>query len=155
MNSIVTEKDRLILKNIGSAEIASRGRRFGGHLITRITYSVLVLLSAAVFDYLEFEVFFAIAISALLLMFLHLLILYFKHQTIGMMLVGTKIVSDGTKKFSIAKVIFWRLLLEWMLPFIPVVGLVALFDYLNITGNSTNRCIHDELSNSIVVKVPT
>ena len=155
MSSTVTEKDNQILKSIGPAEIASRGIRLGGHLITRIIYSALILLFALIFDYFKIAALLAIIISALLAMCLHLSILYFKHQTIGMMLVGTKIVSDGTKPFSIAKVILWRLLLEWILPFVPILGLVTLLNYLNITGNSTNRCIHDELSNSIVVKVPT
>lgn len=155
MSSTVTENDNLILKDIGPTEIASRGRRLWGHLITRLICVALILLLALVLDYFNVAALQAITISALLVLCVHFLVIYFKHQTIGMIVVRTKIVSDGIKPFSIRKVILWRLLLEWIFPFIPVLGLASFFNYLNITGNSTNRCIHDELSNSIVVKTQT
>lgn len=149
----MSEKDKAILENIASSEIATRLQRFWGAVITQLfLLSCLFLFNWVLYQF-GFSTTFCFLGSIITTFTIHNLLLIFRQQTFGMLLMGTKIVSDSTTNFSIFKLVLWRSILNWILPFIPTVNVIAPVNYLNIFGNSTNRCVHDELSNSIVIKI--
>lgn len=152
VNTVITKNDEEILNNIGSLEIATRGRRLAGYCITKLVFVLVVLSAVLIAELTNINGSLVVISLSVFSILLHVFLLVNKQQTLGMMLLKTKIVSDGTSKFSIKRVIVWRLSLNWVLPFIPAVNLLSFFNYVNITGNATNRCIHDELSKTVVVK---
>lgn len=155
-----TCKDDLVFEFIGESNFASKKERFLGFLITKLAFVLFTILFIA-FSNMESTL--AITACITISLLVHLLLLLFRHQTLGMMVMKIKIAPDGVAKFSIIKVLFWRLILSMGLPFfilsigLPLLNLfiamLLLLNYLNIIANKTNRCIHDELSNSVVIKI--
>ena len=148
----ISEKDKKILENIAGDTLATKSQRLAGFVITKVAFIVFTVLCAALFDLLGLKGAFAFASAFMIALIIHIVMLASLRQTVGMYVLRLGIEADTIGKFSVARLIAIRILLNWVLPFIPVFGLLSLFNYLNITGNGTNRCIHDELSNSIVVK---
>lgn len=153
MINVPSEKDKKIIKYLGSEIIATKKQRFFGFVLTKIIFISVALLVAFFADFASFNVTYSLAIAVTIMLAIHVILLLYKQKTLGMLINGTQIISDGSKKLSVVRLVFWRLLLNWFLPFTPGIGLLAIFNYLNITGNSTNRCIHDELSNTVVIKI--
>lgn len=153
MSVVVTENDRVVLANIGEEVIASRMKRLEGFFITRAVYAFFILVPAHVASRLGGDYTSVILMLSLASVVIHVSLLVVRQQTPGMMIVNTKIISDGTASLSIPRLVFWRLLLNWIVLLVPGIKFLVIFNYLNITGNATNRCIHDEISKTVVVEV--
>lgn len=148
MSNVASAKDINISEHLGGKRIASRARRLSGRIIT--TVFLLITLNLSVLAFLQFGAseIQAAAYGLLLASVIDIAFLSIKQQTIGMIFLKMRIASDSEKPMSKASLVFWRTLLNWSGMVIPF---IAILNYLNITGNATNRCIHDELSNTIVI----
>ncbi len=145
-------KDERILNYINYEQIATKRIRFVGFMLSRLI-SIIFMMGLSYILYLNnFNLELTIGLSLLFMASVNIMLIASKQQTIGMIIMKTKIISDSEEKLSIWRLIFWRTVLNWMLPFVPKIGIVgAGFNYFNISGNNTNRCIHDEMSNTLVV----
>lgn len=152
MSTVVTENDRVILENIGEEVIASRMKRLEGFLITRAVYAFFILVPAHVVSRFGGDYTAVMVALALASVVIHVSLLAFRQQTPGMMIVDTKIISDGTAGLSIPRLVLWRLVLNWVVLLLPGIKYLVIFNYLNMTGNATNRCVHDEMSRTVVVE---
>ncbi len=153
MNNVTEFPLEKILESIDESNIATRKKRFFGFLLTNFAFISGIAILAFIGHLFGTGYEEPIALGIIISIVLHIILLIVRQQTIGMIILKTKIVSDGSKKLSKPKLIFWRIVMVWVLPYIPYIQFIALFNYANILGNRTNRCIYDELSNSIVVNV--
>lgn len=77
-----------------------------------------------------------------------------RSQTLGKMLLKTKIVSDSGAPLSFGELYVKRYLILQLVALIPFVGgFIALIDILFIFRPS-RKCIHDELAGTKVIKLP-
>lgn len=81
-----------------------------------------------------------------------------KGQTVGKLVMKTRIVSQSTGQIlPIGDLIVKRYLIYWVLPAVPFVGnfLIALFALVNalMIFRENHRCLHDEIAGTNVVKI--
>lgn len=152
-STVITEKDAKILSNLKEKVISTKRRRLFAYIVTKIVFILLTILFLSMSNSLDFKQIYSFVFVVIILLSFNLILLMVKEQTVGMLILGMKITSDGTGKYSKKKMVFVRALMNWVIPFIPVINILSLLDYLNITGNSTNRCIHDEFSSAVVVDI--
>jgi uncharacterized RDD family membrane protein YckC len=69
-------------------------------------------------------------------------------QSIGKKATGIKVVRSDGSPVSLARLIWMRNVLNWVISIIPLYGLI---DALFIFGES-RQCLHDKLADTIVVK---
>jgi uncharacterized RDD family membrane protein YckC len=125
--------------------LASRGRRLAGALLDLVFLVVLVVL---------------IGFSeqvALLVSLVYLLIQgYFlatRGQSLAKMILGTRILRPDGSPVGAVHIVGLRLLLPVFIGYIPVIGwLFSLVDSLMIFRDS-RRCLHDDIADTIVVKI--
>ncbi len=99
-------------------------------------------------------VFALIGIAAFLFVVIYNMLLLHRHgQTIGKRLFNIRILRSDGSHCDLLRVIFARWLPVTLLGFIPLIGyVVSLVDPLMIFGND-QRCWHDLLADTIVVKI--
>ena len=147
----------------GELNLASRGVRLGGSLIDGFVAGAPVIAAAfalGLYDNVSPDgtlpladhlllVFFGIAFFMVVNGFL----IYRRGQTVGKMILGTRVVAlDGTQ-VSGNKYVFLRLLPVWVVTQIPFVGsAVALIDSLLIFRKERN-CLHDDIAKTRVIKL--
>ena len=148
-------------------ELASLGARLAGALLDILTFMLGVFLCFLVFGVgfgslsmiaggsgLQALAFLGVAaaLSAAIFGVLQIVLLLRRGQTVGKIIVGTRIVRpDGSKPSA------GRLLLRYLVPgfmsLIPFVGkLLQLINILMIFRES-RRCLHDDMVDTIVIKV--
>jgi uncharacterized RDD family membrane protein YckC len=144
--------------------LASRGARFGGVILDRLLESVVLL--PALFIYFgslkeytqQFQerslIFSAVVLSASLVVWLALngYLIHTRGQTIGKVLVGTRIVRRDGSPVTLGRVFGLRVLPLQLMAWIPIFGgLIGLADALMIFRQN-RACLHDDFADTMVVE---
>jgi uncharacterized RDD family membrane protein YckC len=96
--------------------------------------------------------FYAGALIVLCLLAVTAVLVHRNGQTIGKKALGIKIVRSDGSRATLARIFFLRYLVTSLITFVPLVGrLYAMVDVLFIFGKP-QRCIHDYIADTIVVK---
>jgi len=156
---------------LNGPQLASLGERFGGALIDGLIGSLLMfplvffvvmpMFGANLSDpnstrQLQFNP--AYIITGLLLgivvfLLIHGYLLVTRGQTVGKMLLKTQIVDFNTGRLvSPGKLIGLRYILMAVIGNIPLIGPVIGFVGILLIFRSSRRCLHDEITGTVVVK---
>ncbi len=159
-NPMSQRTQRVQSTRLHEKNLASRWNRLGGFLIDSLVSLVIVLLIMLVTGEQEQilqgqltigqrVVFFVVGYMVFLL--LHGYLLYSKGQTIGKLVVKTRIVDRKGHVPPFGKLFLLRILLPNLVAQIPLVGsLVIMVDTLFIFGEES-RCLHDYLAGTWVI----
>ena len=154
--------------------LATRSERFAGAFIDGLVQAILILPGSFALGVVLFATVgadnadkvenslaakligsiggFVIAAGAFLLINGYLLAT--RGQTVGKVLMKTKIVSDGGDQVEFGKLVLRRYLPLWLLGSIPWIG--PLFGLANALAifRKTRKCIHDDIAGTKVIKLP-
>lgn len=151
--------------------LATRSERFAGAFVDGIVQAILVLPGSfalgfilviamgvdgengLVVDLIGAVGGFFIAAGAFLLVNGYLLAT--RGQTVGKVLMKTKIVSDGGDQLELGSLVLKRYLPIWLLTSIPFIG--PLFGLANALAifRENRKCIHDDIAGTKVIKLPS
>jgi uncharacterized RDD family membrane protein YckC len=144
----------------GQPELASLMQRLGGAILDGILMMVIILpITFMVFPAVGWEQGSLVAtiVGALVGVGTYLALNgYFlarDGQTIGKKVAKTKIVRSDYSKATFGRIIGLRLLPFWIISVIPYVGMVASFVNPLFVFRSSRKCLHDDIADTIVVKV--
>lgn len=156
--------------NIGNGKLASRVDRLLGALVDvgvmfvpmAIVYIILgFVLYFVGIDFTTFlgQTIFTIIASVCgiaLFLAINFQFLSTRGQTVGKMIIGTRIVAEDGSLIPIDQLILKRYLLLWgvsvVLSIIPYIGLIMIIDPLMIFREN-HKCLHDELAGSKVISL--
>lgn len=152
-----------------SERLATRTERFAGAFIDGLVQAVLVLPASFALGLMlimapgaEGENSLALQLMGTVATFIigavFLLIngylLATRGQTVGKILLKTKIVSDRGEQLPLNQLVLKRYLPIWLLTSIPMVGpLLGLVNALAIFRDS-RKCVHDDIAGTKVIKLP-
>ncbi len=147
--------------NENNLVLASLGKRLGGALIDSIIAMAIILpimfvtgvfqqlMSGQQLAFSQQITFFVLGV--LVLVVLHGYLLYTKGQTIGKMVVNTKIVDMNGELPHVGRSIGLRYLLLYVFTLVPIVGnFISFIDVLFIFRKD-RRCLHDLVAGTQVV----
>lgn len=146
-------------------QLASRGQRFLGAMLDNMLYLLVasmftgVIVATAIFFGAQLTeddsvVYGALAVGLLGMIGLQSLLIATRGQTMGKMLLKTKIVSLESGQIpGFLQGVVVRFWLPVILAGIPVVKMLCVFDVLAIAG-SEQRCVHDYLAGTTVIRLP-
>lgn len=158
-----------------SAPLAGPGRRLGGYLIDLLVFTPIALivimaglrdseffelasrgeqLTQAQLEAFQRDLYWPIAVLALLYGAYLVLFTHLKGQTLGKMAVGIKVVQIEDE----AKPSWGRAVIRWVVPalasFVPTVGsLLWLLIYLWIVWDPSRQGLHDKAARTVVLDV--
>ena len=146
-----------------TGHLAGRGARLGAALIDMVIAFGIAALGYPAFGWKfwaqapgqSLPVMFAINLTVgfVAYVLVHGWLLHTRGQTVGKLIVGLRIVRSDGSRAGIARLLFTRYLLNTLFCIVPVVGsLYALVDCLLIF-RASRKCVHDNLADTIVVKV--
>ena len=146
-----------------STNLASRWKRLGGGLIDSMVGLVLIIpisfftgifkqiLNGQKMTFGQEAI--LLGIGLLVFLILHGYLLYTRGQTIGKVVVKTKIVDLDGKLPSFGNIFVLRYLILVLVAQIPVIGnLIAIVNALFIFGRE-RRCLHDYIAGTRVVNI--
>jgi len=144
-----------------TGELAGRGSRFVAALIDGIIFGLIclgvgMLTSVSFFDpdtpvggsyvvayVLALAIFFGIQGW----------LLHQRSQTLGKIALGIRILRSDGSRATVGRLIGLRMLPMWLVSLVPFIGpVISLIDCLLIFRDS-RRCLHDDIADTIVVRV--
>ncbi len=150
----------------GNAELATLGQRFLGALIDGFLLLIIVLAIAIglgillvilEFDVERFEETFLSEIIGFVIGFSSFLalqgyFLYARCQTIGKMVMKTRIVGDDGAWVPFGRMIMRRYLPFYVISAIPIIKFLAFVEVLFVFGEE-RKCLHDRMAETKVIRV--
>lgn len=144
-------------RDSGSLEPASRQQRLLAAILDGLITMIAVLpvmFHLKLFDYptaIETQVT-AFLLGFLSVLLLHGYLLHARGQSVGKAIVGIQIVGIDGKRVSLGRIIFMRYFPVQLVSQIPTLGsLLTLVDVIWIFRQD-NRCLHDHIAQTMVIK---
>lgn len=156
---------------IHDGELASRWKRFAGNLIDSflVALAALPFYAGLLFTYMyinpeyvdqpvtvmselvETAVFFVW--FAVMFIVINGYLLANRGQTVGKMLLKTKIVSDEGKLVPLSSLLLKRYVWVWIMQLIPIVGRLGNLINALAIFRENKKCIHDDIAGTKVIDV--
>lgn len=144
-----------------TGELAGRGARLVAAIIDGLTFAAIafvagMLTSVSFFDPdTPFSAGYAMAYVLALVVFFAIQgwLLHERSQTLGKIALGIRIVRTDGSRATVGRLIGLRMVPMWLISLVPLIGpFISLIDSLLIFRES-RHCLHDDIADTIVVRV--
>lgn len=144
-----------------TGELAGRGTRLVAAIIDGVAFAVIALVIGLMTSVSLFSpstphggaYFMAYGVSILVFLAIQAVLLHQRSQTMGKIAMGIRIQRSDGSKASLGRLVGMRMVPMWLISLVPLIGpLISLIDSLLIFRDS-HRCLHDDIADTIVVRV--